>query len=248
MRDTIYSDSVHPTPPQKFTFNEQVASVFDNMIERSVPLYRQTQKASASLAAEFLKVNHPSSHKKRVYDLGCSSGTTLIELCNHSDLDSVELIGIDNSSAMLERCRQKLKSHQLTKYVTLLQQDIATTSFLPCQVVFLNYTLQFISKPKRAPLLQKIYSTLDKGGILIMSEKTHFAHKEVHQHLTALHESFKSTQGYSQDEISRKRKALEDVLQTNTNQENLKMLTQAGFSTVEQFLQLYLFGSYIAIK
>ena len=54
-----------------FAFNEAVAGVFDDMVSRSVPFYGEMQRMIAELAAYF------ATEGSNVYDLGCSTGTTL---------------------------------------------------------------------------------------------------------------------------------------------------------------------------
>ncbi len=75
-----------------FTFDDEVAAVFDDMVSRSVPQYPEIQRMLAELAVAFV------SEGSRVYDLGCSTGTTLSML--HKNLRvPANLIGIDNSVA-----------------------------------------------------------------------------------------------------------------------------------------------------
>ncbi len=56
-----------------FQFGEKVASVFDDMLERSVPFYREIQRMVADFAVE----------NTNIYDLGCSTGTTMLFLNRH---------------------------------------------------------------------------------------------------------------------------------------------------------------------
>ena len=70
MIDKVFNKTIS----KQFEFDEEVASVFDDMLERSVPFYKQMQKLSISFANNFLKEN------SKVYDLGCSTASTLIEL------------------------------------------------------------------------------------------------------------------------------------------------------------------------
>jgi tRNA (cmo5U34)-methyltransferase len=54
-----------------FAFDETVAGVFDDMVSRSVPMYTEIQRMLAELAAGF------ATEGSNIYDLGCSTGTTL---------------------------------------------------------------------------------------------------------------------------------------------------------------------------
>ena len=80
--------------PQKaadFKFGANVVSVFDDMVTRSVPFYLEMQRMMTEIAADFAV---PGTH---VYDLGCSTGTTLINLDKVLPQD-VKFIGIDDSN------------------------------------------------------------------------------------------------------------------------------------------------------
>jgi len=75
--------------------------VFDDMVSRSVPFYAEIQRMLAELAASF------ATEGSNIYDLGCSTGTTLALL--HETLPvNAHLCGIDYSAEMLDKCRAKL--------------------------------------------------------------------------------------------------------------------------------------------
>src|SRR6476646_8245595 len=58
-------------PAFDFEFDAEVAFVFDDMLERSVPFYLEQQNMIQTMSKSFWL---PDTH---VYDLGCSTGTTL---------------------------------------------------------------------------------------------------------------------------------------------------------------------------
>ena len=80
-----------------FAFGEKVASVFDDMLLRSVPFYEEMQRMIAELSADF------AVDGTNIYDLGCSTGTTLLHLASQLP-QRVKFIGVDNSEEMLKRC------------------------------------------------------------------------------------------------------------------------------------------------
>lgn len=55
-------------------------------------------------------------------------------------------------------------------------------------------------------------------------------------------------QGYSEFEIAQKREALENVLIPYTQEENLQMIKDAGFSHCEVIFKWVNFATFIAIK
>ena len=82
-----------------FAFDENVARVFDDMISRSIPLYADVQRLLPVLTG---LLDHSVV---KVVDLGCSTGTSLIHLARALPDRRFELIGVDNSRAMLTNRR-----------------------------------------------------------------------------------------------------------------------------------------------
>ena len=60
--------------PEQFEVNESVAGVFDDMLERSVPLYRECLEMAVAWCLRFARDG------SCIYDLGCSTGTFLSRL------------------------------------------------------------------------------------------------------------------------------------------------------------------------
>lgn len=234
-RDTIYTDNIHTNG---FSFDDSVAGVFADMIKRSVPGYGQTLQMVELLAHEYAQQN------SNLYDLGCSLGAATMALSRGAAGKGCSIIGIDNSPAMVERCREIL----IDASIEIHCRDILDTEVQNGSVVVLNFVLQFVPQDRRQRLLQQIYNGLRPGGILILSEKIAFDNPDENQRQIALHEAFKRAQGYSEMEISRKRNALENVLIPETIETHHKRLQQAGFSLAYTWFQCFNFASMIAVK
>lgn len=239
MKDKYFANQMKEVAP--FSFNEEVAEVFDDMISRSVPFYDETMQMLVGLSRKSLRPND------RVYDLGCSTASTLLRL--HLELKDLNLqfIGIDQSAPMIEKATAKLKSYQATG-VELKAQDILTTSFESSGLFILNYTLQFIHPDKRLELLKNIYSSLRPGGMLFMAEKIKADDESFQKTITDLYYDFKRTQGYSELEISQKREALENVLIPLSPEAEMSLLKKAGFESCEMMFRWYNFAAFIAFK
>ncbi|RBQ31287.1 carboxy-S-adenosyl-L-methionine synthase CmoA [Aliarcobacter vitoriensis] len=235
MIDKVFNKTIS----KQFEFDEEVASVFDDMLDRSVPFYKQMQKLSISFANNFLEDG------SNVYDLGCSTASTLIELSKSSKYN-LNLVGIDNSNAMLERASKKAKAFGVE--IELLNADIFDVDLKDAKVVFSNYTLQFIRPLNREKLVKKIYDSLEDGGVFIFSEKLVSKNSFLNKQFIDEYYSFKKTQGYSEFEISQKREALENVLIPYTEDENKKMIEDAGFKHCETVFKWVNFALFIAIK
>src|SRR5262245_65267893 len=104
VKDENKKDKVFATTAVRgsdFEFNAEVAEVFDDMLVRSVPFYREQQSMIEKIARKF----HLSG--TRVYDLGCSTGVTLARLAKALGSD-VRLVGYDYSQAMLDKAQKNI--------------------------------------------------------------------------------------------------------------------------------------------
>jgi tRNA (cmo5U34)-methyltransferase len=180
-----------------------------------------------------------------VYDLGCSTASTLIHLAKHSRVN-LELIGIDNSSAMLQRASNKSKAFGID--ITFLEDDFFDVKLEKSKLIIANYTLQFIRPLKREELIQKIFDSLEDGGIFIFSEKVITEDKVLNKYFIDEYYNFKKNQGYSEFEIAQKREALENVLIPYSYDENKQMIKDAGFKEFECIFKWINFATFIAIK
>lgn len=238
-RDRLFQT---PDSPGEFTFNRQVAEVFDDMLERSIPCYHQTIAMISTL------LNHFCCRGDRVYDLGCSTGTTLLELARQLGEMNLILVGLDNSEAMIEKAQVKAEMLSRKSEISFQAEDIIDADLDQCGAVLLNYTLQFLRPPVRRRFLEKIYKALQPGGVLIVSEKIISQRPLINRAYIDLYLNFKRQQGYSETEIARKRESLENVLVPFSIHENLDLLKESGFSETEPFFQWFNFVSFIAVK
>ena len=225
-----------------FCFDKQVANVFEDMIERSVPYYKEVIRMTVELIA--LRIRH---QKVLVYDLGCSHGELLYHLIRRCDDKHLTLIGVDASKPMIEKARQKL-TIPFEGMLQLRHASLEDFVFNACHSVILNYTLQFISPSFREAILNAVYQALVPGGVLILSEKIACNSPLLRDEFISHYHAFKSRNGYSDVEIQRKQKALQSVLTPFTPHAYITLLKQAGFQSIEVFFRWYNFISFIATK
>ena len=241
-KDTLFA---HPLEqPDDFIFDKNVVDVFPDMIKRSVPGYSTIIHMTGQLAQRYAQSN---SH---CYDFGCSLGASILAMRHRINNSNVEIIGIDNSQAMLESCKQVVDADSSDIPVRLMHIDLSDSNLIieNASVCVLNFTLQFVPLQNREALLKKIYDGMLPGGILIISEKIHFNDDELSSLMSDLHHYFKKTNGYSDLEISQKRNAIENVLLSETQEQHRQRLAQIGFKKVEQWFQCFNFCSLVAFK
>ncbi len=234
------NDKVFTKPIKKqFEFDEEVAAVFDDMLQRSVPFYKESQKITEFFALKNLDENAV------LYDLGCSTASLLLNI--HRSLNvNAELIGLDNSEAMLAQAKRKCEAYGVK--IDVLNADILEYEYKEADVFISNYTLQFIRPLVREELVKKIASSLKKEGVFIFSEKVISHHSKLNKDLIECYYDFKKEQGYSEYEIMQKREALENVLVPYSEDENIKMALNCGFSHCEVVFRWANFATFIAIK
>ena len=239
MKDRLFREPLSRSAG--FEFNREVAEVFDDMLHRSIPFYRETQAMIVDL------VEHFYSPGASIYDLGCSTGLMLAALAGKLE-NVTKLIGVDNSEPMIEKAHKCLAELTANRRIELIHADVRTVAIENAAAVILNYTLQFVRPLFRPGVVRKIYDGLRPGGILILSEKVLEEHTAVSQLFTDMYYRFKRRQGYSELEISQKRERLENVLVPYKVSEHRQLLLEAGFGEVEIFFKWHNFASLIAIK
>lgn len=207
-------------------------------------------------------------------DLGCSTGTTLevfirsfgfSHRMSTSDernckpgIQSLHVIGVDNSHAMIQACKEKLYPYYyddahtvhdeesssllsmngISSPSSLIQidlycQDIVSFSIPKSTFVIMNYTLQFIPVAQRLTVLHSIYTSLEIDGILFLSEKVRAESLQVQETCTYIYEDFKRRNHYTEKEIERKKEALMNVLIPYTEKELREVLIMAGFQPTD---------------
>jgi tRNA (cmo5U34)-methyltransferase len=224
----------------RFVFDEAVAEVFPDMLQRSVPGYPLLVEMIGLLASCHLL---PAT---RCYDLGCSLGAVTLTLSPYAQSADVEIIAADNSFAMLRQLALRLRRLPDVAHVQPLCADVGDVVIERACVVVLNLTLQFIAPAERLELLQRIRGGLLPDGVLILTEKVCFDDPTEQTTMTGLHEAFKRAHGYSELEISRKRSALDNVLVPDSVRGHQERLQAAGFGRHTLWFRCLNFVSFLA--
>jgi len=240
-KDTLFSDQ-SDTPTGSFEFNEPVVRVFSDMIERSVPGYRQLLELTPLVARSAVQ-----PHTK-VYDLGCSLGAATLAARRAIQVPGVEMVGLDSSPEMVARCRSIVAEDNSTVPVDIQVADITEQTYEHASLCLMYFTLQFVALDQRADLLSRIYEGLIPGGVLLLAEKLRFDTPDEQDWMDEHHLSFKRSQGYSDLQIAKKRQAIENVLIPQTANEHERALKQAGFRHVHRWFQCLNFSCFVAIK
>jgi len=239
-KDTLYSD--YRERVADFVFDDAVASVFDDMIRRSVPGYATVIAMTKIFAERYAQGDSVC------YDLGCSLGASTLAMRKGITRPGCKIIAVDNSESMAAQCCQIMVSDDSDVPVEVVCADIRDVPIENASVVVMNFTLQFLSPDQRDTMIQKIYDGLRPGGVLLLSEKIAFDDKDKEAFETDMHHEFKKLMGYSDMEIAQKRKALENILVRDTLETHKARLAQAGFTKTHLWFQCFNFMSLAAFK
>lgn len=225
-----------------FCFDEEVVTVFADMIRRSVPGYASVLGMTAELAARY------ATHHSNLFDLGCSLGAATLAMQSRVP-DTCTIHAVDSSPAMIKALKERVEpNHAGRPKVEVHEAELQNVSMQSASFAVLNFTLQFIAPNERAHCLRRIFEGLHPGGALVLSEKVCFEDPGQQALMTELHHAFKRANGYSDLEISQKRTALENTLIAETVETHVTRLSEAGFSQVSVWFQCFNFVSILAVK
>lgn len=229
-----------PADPEKFQFDPEVASLFVNMAERSIPNFRLAHQAHARMLEPWLTKQGAS-----VLDIGASRGTFLQEVISLYGVEDLQLFAMDNSQAMCDYMRKDLPPKVGVSCV-----DVTSNEFLnytgAFDVVCLHYVLQFVPPMYQRKVLLKVMSMVKRGGVLV------FGHKSKHYgSLGGLaHEeyiNFRLKNGYTMAEIEAKTAALKGSMNP-MNHEQLLTTVRMSFREVQETTRFMMFSTFMAVK
>lgn len=232
-------------PKEKWEFDSEVTKVFNNMLERSIPQYSEMRKLTVNMVDSCYLRNKDTF---KLLDLGCSNGLNLREFIVKYGARG-HYVGVDCSESMLDDFNDKFKLFIDTGIVESKFMDLRTE--YPNEifdVTTLILTLCFIPIQYRQYILNNVYQHLIDGGVLIVVEKVLGSSLLIDNSLVENYYELKRENGYTEEQIERKRLSLEGVQIPIMSSWNIEMLKTAGFSQIDTFWRWMNFVGYIAIK
>lgn len=231
-----------PEEGARWAFDESVTTCFDDMLARSIPEYFEMRRLVTELGLRYVR---PHSD---VIDLGCSRGEALAPFVERATA-ARSFIGIEVSKPMLDAARERFKDCVPSR-VQLEALDLRSefADHAVPSVVLSVLTLQFVPIEYRQQLVQRVYDALLPGGAFILVEKVLGASGPLDRVLVDEYLRMKAANGYSAEDIARKRLALEGVLVPITAEWNESMLRRAGFTQLDCFWRWCNFAGWVAVK
>jgi tRNA (cmo5U34)-methyltransferase len=229
-------------PSDKWIFNQEVTTVFDDMLERSIPDYINMRTLVNDLTLKYLQ------NRSSVLDLGCSTGGAIKDIIA-SVQPEVVFIGVEISEPMREQAKKNLQKFIETKQVKIINCDLREDFPISSNSVVLSIlTIQFIPIEHRQKIISNIYESLLSGGVFIFVEKILGNDSIGNSMLEDLYYKLKGENGYTEEQIRSKRKSLEGILVPVTSDWNMEMMSKAGFSNIQQFWQQLNFAGWVGFK
>lgn len=222
-------------------FNQEVTKVFDSHVRKSVPMYDEFHSMIADLSQWF------AEEGTNIYDIGTSTGEGLKNIVDIHKGKNINFIGIDESKDMFNEAKNRFKDYSNVSFINgdIYNSDVVINN---ASIATSILTLQFIPKRKRQAVIKKIYEGLNDGGALIIVEKVIGSNARFDEMFIELYHDFKLQQGFTEGEVFSKSRAIRGVMQPNTVDENLNILTKAGFKDVDIFFKWCNFVGMVAIK
>ncbi|MGE5611158.1 MAG: methyltransferase domain-containing protein [Bacillota bacterium] len=242
MTTTTEQSSLGHKPEGKWAFDESVTDCFSDMLARSIPQYDVMRQAVFDLAYRFVQPH------TEIVDLGCSRGDALAPLIDKYGAYN-RFVGLEVSEPMLAAARERFQGFINCGVVDIRKHDLRQgLPSVSASVVMSVLTLQFTPIEYRHRIVRSVYEHLLPGGAFILVEKVLGEYAELDDLMVSTYYAMKGANGYSQDEIQRKRMSLEGVLVPVTARWNEQLLHSAGFTQVDCFWRWMNFAGWIAVK
>ena len=219
-----------------FAFDGAVAAVFDDMIARSVPLYRETTRLIAARVACALA----GEDAPRVVEVGAATGTLLLAVGEL--LPTAALVAIEPSEAMARRI--EAKAARVGRAITIEARGAEEAPIGSAAAVLSTFTLQFVDEATRLQVLADVRASLAPGSPFVLAEKIAAPDAPTQAAWDATYEAYKRDRGYPERAIAAKRQALRGVLRPWTEARWHEVLAEAGFSTREPITRWGPFGAW----
>jgi len=253
----------YPRQADLFEFDDEVARAFDDMAERSIPMYRAQHELHCEMALRHaLDYNRNATDNYCVLDVGCSTGNFMKQMFDSYTesemLRHLYMVGLDPSGPMCDIANAKLQEVNETSYATyrIEQSGVEGLRNIPDYVTFdavnMSYVFQFLPVDRRHLVFRDLHRILKPNGVLIISQK--FTYRDNSSDSVIIDDlvqnayiDFRLKNGYSISEIEAKNRALKNAMWLQSDIDFRGQISSFGFRVYPTTRWLS-FGSYLAIK
>jgi tRNA (cmo5U34)-methyltransferase len=234
-------------PEDKWEFNEEVSGVFDNMLSRSIPDYATMRHLVTEIASTYYWKNRGT-----IADLGCSNGAGLQPIIDKLGVQA-RYYGCDVSIPMLNECKKRFAPYIESDGAGAIPMRIEERDLMDgipnitYSAIMSVLTLQFTPIEHRMHILNDIRQNLTPGQCFILVEKVLGHSASLDKTMIDTYYDMKRENGYTNEQIERKRLSLQGVLVPVTAHMNEEFLRMAGFREIDCFWRWMNFAGWIAI-
>jgi tRNA (cmo5U34)-methyltransferase len=229
-------------PGDRWAFDAEVTAVFDDMLARSIPQYDVMRRAVFDVASRYAR-RHTD-----IVDLGCSRGEAIAALIDRFGVQN-RFVGVEVSPPMLAAARERFAGYIGCHIVDIRALDLRT-DYPPvsASVTLSVLTLQFTPIEYRQRIVREVFDHTLPGGAFVLVEKILGETADLDALMVDTYYALKGENGYSPEQIERKRLSLEGVLVPVTAKWNEELLHTAGFAQVDCFWRWMNFAAWVAVK
>lgn len=202
-------------------FDANIATIFVDHARQHIPNYNKVIKKSVDVCKKLL------ASDSAIIDVGCATGETLRQL---SAAGFTNLTGCDSSQPMLDQCQ--------TSANLICSDQFPNQAF---DGVICNWTLHFIKN--KSQYLKNIYTNLNPGGFLILSEKTSTAPLPIE-----FYHDFKLHNGVSVHDVELKAQQVRDVMFIDSPEWYFTTARSLGFKEVYIIDADWCFTTFFCVK
>ena len=218
---------------------------FEQHVSKSVPGYKTGHEYITFLSDYFIS---PGSN---VYDIGCSTGNLITMLSSYNkEKKNISFNGIEPVEEFEKEFKKNISSlktktdHEFNFFSSPIQDFVLEN----CDLVLSYYTMQFVHPKFRQKIIDNIFQALNWGGGFLFFEKVRGIDARFHEMINLAYLEYKTSVGYSNDEIMSKMFSLKGVLEPYSSRENYKFLERAGFKDYTTIYKNLCFEGVLAIK
>lgn len=250
-------DPIHyPKNPARFEFDAEIAEIFENMAVRSIPMYAEMHRIHAMMVAEHIARRRREAHI--LIDVGASTGTFYKVLQNQVGFDlldaspGIRCLAVDTSMAMLDKIQQHLpfvEVYQMRGHE--IDHELGPQCPGGADIICMHYLLQFVPLSFKEQTLRAAYKLLRKNGMLFLGQKeaaSDIEHKMVSDVMKEAYHQFRRANGYTQQEIDAKTRALQGSMWLTGGQTLKNLLFKVGFTKITETTRWCQFSSTVAVK
>ena len=226
---------------ESWKFNKSTAINFDEHVKNSVPGYENFQKNIAKISRHFIR------KKSVIYDIGCSTGNTILELIKLNLNIPYKIVGIEKNATMIKIAKLKLNI-KAQKKVHFIKGDFLKTKINEnADVIIACLLTPFLNHKEKEKFFNNINNILNKNGALILIEKIKCSDVDFESIFTDVYYDFKLKK-FSEEEILKKRKSLITAMDLYSMDELDKEIKKYNFKKYEVFFKDLNFVGLIVVK